>query len=120
MQDREKAADTDFQVITMDEEMEASLKEAAVISMGTEISSEDMSNIVELCDQVRCSHTSSASIASGLHLPTAELLDVPGIQMLLCMLRRHAPLCVRRVRESTPALCRTLQPGSLPQVAAVL
>ena len=53
MQSREAAADTEFSTITMDEDVEASLKEAAVISMGTEISAEDMANIVELCDQVR-------------------------------------------------------------------
>ena len=53
MQTREVAADTDFSAITMDEDVESDLKEAAVISMGTEISSEDMSNIVELCDQVQ-------------------------------------------------------------------
>jgi len=35
-----------------DEELETQLKEAAVISMGTEVSDLDLSNIRELCDQV--------------------------------------------------------------------
>ena len=36
----------------LDEEVEASMKEAAVISMGTEVSEHDMVNIKALCDQV--------------------------------------------------------------------
>ena len=62
MQTRENAADTDFEGI-LEEEVAADLKEIATISMGTEISAEDMSNITSLCDQVGCSslhcHTSS-------------------------------------------------------------
>ena len=49
---REQAAERDFSGIPLDEEVEASLKEIAVISMGTEISEMDLSNIVALCDQV--------------------------------------------------------------------
>ena len=49
---REQAADRDFSGIPLDEEVEASLKETAVISMGTEISEMDLENIVALCDQV--------------------------------------------------------------------
>ncbi|MEW5302737.1 MAG: hypothetical protein WDW38_004153 [Sanguina aurantia] len=48
---REKAADLDFSGV-LEEEVETSLKEAAVISMGTEISTEDLLNIVALADQV--------------------------------------------------------------------
>ena len=40
-----------FQILS-DEELETQLKEAAVISMGTEVSDLDLSNIRELCDQV--------------------------------------------------------------------
>ncbi len=36
----------------MQEEVEAEMKEAAVISMGTEVSDHDMVNIKSLCDQV--------------------------------------------------------------------
>ncbi|KAK9824178.1 hypothetical protein WJX72_008339 [[Myrmecia] bisecta] len=48
---RDHAADLDYSGI-LEEEVEVELKEAAVISMGTEISEEDMSNIHALCDQV--------------------------------------------------------------------
>jgi nucleolar protein 58 len=48
---RDKAAGIDFSEF-LDEEVESSMKEAAVISMGTEISEEDVINIAALCDQV--------------------------------------------------------------------
>ena len=49
---RENAAERDFSGIALEEEEESHLKDAAVISMGTEISAEDMMNIEALCDQV--------------------------------------------------------------------
>lgn len=49
---REQAAEKDFSGIPLEEEVEESLKESAVISMGTEISEMDLENIVALCDQV--------------------------------------------------------------------
>ena len=49
---RENAVDKDFSGIPLEEEEESHLKDAAVISMGTEISAEDMMNIEALCDQV--------------------------------------------------------------------
>ncbi len=55
MQTRENAADTDFEGI-LEEEVAADLKEIATISMGTEISPDDMSNITALCDQVGGEH----------------------------------------------------------------
>ncbi|KAK6911455.1 Nop domain, partial [Dillenia turbinata] len=51
MGNRANAADLDFSEI-LPEEVEAELKEAAVISMGTEVSDLDLLNIKELCDQV--------------------------------------------------------------------
>ncbi|CAL5187529.1 unnamed protein product [Lathyrus oleraceus] len=51
MGDRINAAKLDFSEI-LTEEVEAEVKEAAVISMGTEIGELDLSNIRELCDQV--------------------------------------------------------------------
>ncbi|XP_045814930.1 probable nucleolar protein 5-2 [Trifolium pratense] len=51
MGDRINAAKLDFSEI-LTEEVEAELKEAAVISMGTEIGELDLANIRELCDQV--------------------------------------------------------------------
>ncbi|KAL5710892.1 Ribosomal RNA processing protein 1 A [Ranunculus cassubicifolius] len=51
MGNRVNAVDYDFSEI-LGEEVEAELKEAAVISMGTEVSEIDLINIQELCDQV--------------------------------------------------------------------
>uniref|UniRef100_A0A2N9IZK5 Nop domain-containing protein n=1 Tax=Fagus sylvatica TaxID=28930 RepID=A0A2N9IZK5_FAGSY len=51
MGDRVNAAKLDFSEI-LEEEVEAELKEASMISMGTEISDLDLVNIKELCDQV--------------------------------------------------------------------
>ncbi|XP_059432859.1 probable nucleolar protein 5-2 [Corylus avellana] len=51
MGDRVNAAKLDFSEI-LPEEVEAELKEAAMISMGTEVSDLDLANIRELCDQV--------------------------------------------------------------------
>lgn len=48
---RDAAAGLDFSGI-LEEEVESSLKAAAVISMGTEISPVDLDNIKSLCDQV--------------------------------------------------------------------
>ncbi|XP_050419311.1 nucleolar protein 58 [Patella vulgata] len=51
MGDRTTAATTDFSDI-LPEEVEQEVKDAAEISMGTEISEEDLENIIYLCDQV--------------------------------------------------------------------
>ncbi|ESO94640.1 hypothetical protein LOTGIDRAFT_144966 [Lottia gigantea] len=51
MGDRTEAASTDFSNI-LPEEVEQEVKDAAEISMGTEISVEDLENIKYLCDQV--------------------------------------------------------------------
>jgi len=48
---RSKAGETDFSGL-LPEELEAELKEAAILSMGTEISEEDLLNIRSLCHQV--------------------------------------------------------------------
>jgi len=51
MGSRNNAANTDFTDI-LPSELEEELKEAAQISMGTEISTEDVDNILDLCNQV--------------------------------------------------------------------
>lgn len=51
MGNRTNAVNLDFSEV-LQEEVEAELKEAAVISMGTEVSDLDLTNIRELCDQV--------------------------------------------------------------------
>lgn len=49
---RENTANTDLSDI-LPEDVEEKVKEAAEISMGTEISEDDILNIQNLCDQVR-------------------------------------------------------------------
>ncbi|PSC68085.1 putative nucleolar 5-2 [Micractinium conductrix] len=51
MATREKAAGIDFSDF-LEEDAESQLKEAAVVSMGTEVSEDDVLNILNLCDQV--------------------------------------------------------------------
>lgn len=48
---RQRAKDTDFSDL-LSEDIEAPLKEAAEVSMGTEIAEEDVTNILALCEQV--------------------------------------------------------------------
>ena len=97
MQTRENAADTDFEGI-LEEEVAADLKEIATISMGTEISAEDMSNITSLCDQVgrlnlRCHWEWAAGSAPrpGCGPPT-QCLGVgaaAGVWVLASQVRGH-------------------------------
>lgn len=49
--DRTNVATTDMSE-TLPEEIEAEVKLAAEISMGTEVSEQDINNIMHLCDQV--------------------------------------------------------------------
>ena len=67
---RDRAVETDFSEVPLEEEVESQLKEAAVISMGTEVSGEDMLNIMALCDQVR-SPTHFPACAAG-HQPAFD------------------------------------------------
>ena len=60
---RENAAAQDFSGIPLEEEEESHLKDAAVISMGTEISVEDMMNIEALCDQVPAFNPAATSFS---------------------------------------------------------
>lgn len=78
---REKAAGLDFSGV-LPEEVEAELKDAAMISMGTEISVEDLDNIQALADQVRGwgwgSTCGTGSTGSGIRrMPGARPLHVP-------------------------------------------
>lgn len=49
--DKTNAATTDFSSV-LTEDLEEQIKAAAEISMGTEVSTEDIENILFLCDQV--------------------------------------------------------------------
>ena len=50
MHTRDRAADLDFSEV-LPEETESELKDAAAISMGTDISESDVANILALCEQ---------------------------------------------------------------------
>ncbi|KAL3642721.1 Ribosomal RNA processing protein 1 A [Castilleja foliolosa] len=52
MGDRTNAAKLDFSEVLLPEEVETELKEACMISMGTEVSELDLENIKDLCNQV--------------------------------------------------------------------
>ncbi len=72
MQMRENAATTEFEGI-LEEEVREELREAATVSMGTEISADDISNITALCDQVRplCAPSFSMWIHSQMSMLSA-------------------------------------------------
>lgn len=57
-------ATTDLSEI-LPEEIEAEVKLAAEISMGTEVSEQDIGNIRHLCDQVQVARKSASAIESG-------------------------------------------------------
>ena len=63
---RERAAELDFSAVALEEEVEAELKEAAVISMGTEISAADLLNIMALCDQARSADAGCLAGSGGM------------------------------------------------------
>jgi nucleolar protein 58 len=67
---RDKAAGVDFSGV-LEQDVEDALKAAAQISMGTEISQEDLDNILALCDQVRCKGVvvcKTKVLNAGLHV----------------------------------------------------
>ena len=84
---REAAPNVDFSTIQLDQDVEDQVREAAVVSMGTEISFEDMTNIVELCDQAR--------------LQACKLAQPPACCTNACM---HAAICLQaRKYKQLPA-----------------
>ena len=52
----------------LDEDTEAELKEAVQISMGTEVSEDDITNIQALCDQVRTPKRTPSSYLLSLQV----------------------------------------------------
>lgn len=74
--DRTNVASTDLSDV-LPEEVEAEVKLAVEISMGTEVSEEDISNIMHLCDQV-CIAFASPRVCSQ-----SDHLDLCVLSMLL-------------------------------------
>ena len=77
---RENAAELDFSGVPLEEEVEEELKEAAVISMGTEISDMDLLNIKALCDQACTSQGQIGAPCRAVHLcGSAGHIRVSGV-----------------------------------------
>lgn len=64
---RDLAAGVDFSGV-LEQEVEDALKAAAQISMGTEISQEDLDNILALCDQVGQEEPASNTVISAAYI----------------------------------------------------
>ena len=84
MQMRENAATTEFEGI-LEEEVRDELRETATVSMGTEISADDISNITALCDQVR-----------PLCAPSSSVRTHGQMSMLAFSACRHSQLSTRK------------------------
>ena len=117
---RTNAASTDFAAI-LPEELEATLKAAAVISMGTDISESDMAHINSLCDQVISISAYRAQLAEYLRnrmnaiAPnlTALVGDLVGARLIshagsLLNLAKH-PASTIQILGAEKALFRALK-----------
>ena len=93
---RENAAERDFSGIPLEEEEESHLKDAAVISMGTEISAEDMMNIEALCDQV----------LPPFGLPISGLPALSTVFIRLLPVYRGVTSCNTSILRQATALCK--------------
>ncbi|XP_052865927.1 nucleolar protein 58 isoform X2 [Anopheles cruzii] len=77
---RDNMADTDLSDILM-EELEQKVKEAAEISMGTEISEEDIINIQNLCDEILAINEYRAHLSE--YLKTRMMAMAPNLTVLV-------------------------------------
>ncbi|XP_058058023.1 nucleolar protein 58 isoform X1 [Anopheles bellator] len=77
---RDNMADTDLSDILM-EELEQKVKEAAEISMGTEISEEDIINIQNLCDEILSINEYRAHLSE--YLKTRMMAMAPNLTVLV-------------------------------------
>ena len=129
---RTNAASTDFAAI-LPEELEATLKAAAVISMGTDISESDMAHINSLCDQVISISAYRAQLAEYLRnrmnaiAPnlTALVGDLVGARLIshagsLTNLSKY-PASTVQILGAEKALFRALKTkGNTPKVRSFI
>lgn len=87
---RDKAAGVDFSGV-LEQEVEDALKSAAQISMGTEISDEDLENILALCDQVNTAAACKASIPSSDDGSWQGVLATAAVLLVLSALDVERP-----------------------------
>ena len=110
---RERAAELDFSAVALEEEVEAELKEAAVISMGTEIREADLLNIMALCDQARrrrpCSSRGLGSGSAVLRAAGASAAVTHAMICAACGVPARAAECMASTLGSTP---RPYQPAA--------
>ncbi|XP_058119272.1 nucleolar protein 58 [Anopheles ziemanni] len=77
---RDNMAETDLSDILIDE-LEQKVKEAAEISMGTEISEEDITNIQNLCDEILSIHEYRSHLSE--YLKTRMMAMAPNLTVLV-------------------------------------
>lgn len=77
---RDNMAETDLSDILIDE-LEQKVKEAAEISMGTEISEEDINNIQNLCDEILSIHEYRSHLSE--YLKTRMMAMAPNLTVLV-------------------------------------
>ncbi|KAJ7942720.1 Nucleolar protein like [Quillaja saponaria] len=108
MGNRANAAKLDFSEI-LPEEVESELKEAAVISMGTEVSDLDLANIKDLCDQVLSLSEYRAQLYD--YLKTRMNTIAPNLTVLVGEL-----VGARLIAHGGSLLNLAKQPGSTVQI----
>lgn len=102
--DRTNVAGSDLSDI-LPEEIEADVKLAAEISMGTEVSEQDINNIMHLCDQVRSLHSSHLQnpIAAGRQCWWSRLLSlVPEFNHVGLQSLPHLNCCQPQMEADAP------------------
>lgn len=113
---RERASGLDFSGV-LEEDVESALKEAAQISMGTEISNEDLDNIQALSDQVRWGWVYKMQMQLHLIRRQAPAL-APMVPLLLAA--AHKQSCLQTPLRSlsslsTAASCLTTSRAAWPR-----
>jgi nucleolar protein 58 len=83
-----KCKDTDLSKVGVPEEIEVEVKSAAETSMGTEITEEDLSNILTLCDRVIELTEYRASLAEYMKLRMSAI--APNLPLADSMLLAQA------------------------------
>ena len=121
---RKNAVDTDFSAILEDEVVADSVRSGAVISMGTDISEDDMKNILFLCNQVLSMmeyrtqlfeylKARMAAIAPNLTIMVGELVGARLIAHAGSLLNlAKAPASTVQILGAEKALFRALKTNS--------
>ena len=98
---RTNAVDLDLADI-LPADVEAQVKEAAEISMGTEISEEDITNVRHLCDQVRLVESVNASGGATSSISGSNLTSVARARLIIYDDVRYRPSLNITICRSVP------------------